>query len=133
MFSPPLRKEGQEEIEIKWGIALPPSQKGGTGGDREKYGAMLSSPLRKEGQEETEINIGQCSPPLSERRDRGRQREIWDNALLSSQKGGTGGDKDKYGAMLSSPLRKEGRDEIEINMGQSSPLLSERRDRGRQR
>jgi hypothetical protein len=74
---------------------------------------------------------GNALPLLSERRDRRRQREIWGNALPSSQKGGTGGDREKYGAMLSPPLRKEGQEEIERNMGQCSPLLSELRDRRR--
>jgi len=105
----------------------------GTGGDKEKYVAKLSPPLRKEGQEEIEINMGQCSPLLSERRDRRKQREIWGNVLPSSQKGGTGGDKEKYGAMLSPPLRKEGQMKTGRNLWQCSPIPSERRDRRGQR
>jgi hypothetical protein len=70
MLSPPLSKEGQEEIEINMGQCSPSSQKGGTGGDRDKYGAMLSPPLSKEGQEEIEINMGQCSTHLSATRHR---------------------------------------------------------------
>jgi len=44
---------------------------------------MLSPPLRKEGQ--IEKFRAKLSSPLLEKRDKRRQREIWGNALPSSQ------------------------------------------------